>query len=334
MTDAETIALTTQQQQQPQVVIVPQNQNQQYYVPQNQNVQYVYAQPSQAGTNATGHQQNVQYVYATPQQQTTGGTTTYGYHQPRHQAPPEPNYDADDHDTSKDSDAADVNVVEWSNFKLPIPVNHATFMRKVWCTLVLQLIFTAGIIAMCMYVDEIREWVVANNWMWIVGLFGSICVLCALFPARTNYPLNLCLLFLWTSLMAYTVATVCAAYAEIGMADIVMQAFGITILVFLGLSLFSCQTKCNLMPLGMIAFCMLSVMFWWGMWAIIFGWYNSSGWALMFIIIFCLLIMFDVWRMCNMPAFEGDWILGAINLYLDVINLFLWILRFMALTQR
>ena len=187
---------------------------------------------------------------------------------------------------------------------------------------------------MCMYVDEIREWVVKNYWMWIIGLFGSICVLCALFPARNKYPLNICLLILWTALMAYTVAMVCAAYADIGMADTVMQAFGITILVFIGLSIFSCQTKCNLMPLGLVAFCMISVMFWWGLWAIIFGWYNTSAWALIFIIIFCLLVMFDVWRMCNMPVFdEGAWILGAINLYLDVINLFLWILRFMALTQ-
>jgi len=351
----ETVALTTQPQQ-PQAVVAA-NQNPYYgQAAAQQNVQYVYTQPT---VNAQG--QPVQYVYTQPagapqtqpQQQVIimqpndseiareaqkeeirqyqNQQHGYGHHQPNHQPPSqdkEPSYKYDD------GTDAEVQVVKWENFKLPIPLNHATFMRKVWCTLVLQLIFTAGMIAMCMYVDEIREWVVKNYWMWIIGLFGAIYTMCCLFPARNKYPLNLFLLFLFTAFMAYTVSMVCAAYAEIGMADIVLQAFGITILVFLGLSIFSCQTKCNLMPLGMIAFMMISVMFWWGLWAIIFGWYNTSAWALIFIIIFCLLIMFDVWRMCNMPVFdEGAWILGAINLYLDVINLFLWILRFMALTQ-
>ena len=60
-----------------------------------------------------------------------------------------------------------------------------------------------------MYVDPIRQWVLDNDWMWIIGLVGGICVLCALMGARNQWPLNIILLILWTALMAYTVAMVC-----------------------------------------------------------------------------------------------------------------------------
>ena len=44
-----------------------------------------------------------------------------------------------------DDEQAEVTVVKWDNFRLPIPVDHATFMRKVFLTLTLQLLVTAGI---------------------------------------------------------------------------------------------------------------------------------------------------------------------------------------------
>lgn len=322
MADAETQSLTAQQQQQQHVIVST------IQPAPNNNVQYVYAQPQA---------QNVQYVYTQPQQQQqqqhvvvipTDNQNEGGYHAPTHKL----NTDDDDTNEQQQGEASStIVIVKWENLKLPIPVNHATFMRKVWLTLVLQLIFTAGMIALCMYVDPIRLWVIHNYWMYWIGIIGSLFILCALFGARNKYPTNIILLCLFTLFMAYSVAMICASYASYGMADIVMEAFGITILVFLGLAIFSMNTKCNLMPLGMVAFMVLNVMMWWGLWALIFGWYNSSAWALMFIIIFCMLIMFDVWRMCNMPQFEESaWIMGACNLYLDVINLFLWILHCMA----
>ena len=36
-------------------------------------------------------------------------------------------------------------VVRWENYKMPIPLNHAKFMRKVFLTLILQLLVTAGL---------------------------------------------------------------------------------------------------------------------------------------------------------------------------------------------
>ena len=172
-----------------------------------------------------------------------------------------------------------------------------------------------------------------NYWVQWVGIFGSICILCALMnpETRNSSPGNICLLIFFTLFMSFMVGSICAIYATGYGPDLVMQAFGMTILIFIVLALFSCQTRCNLMPLGLLAVMLTSAVLWWGLFSLIFGWYNSSWMCLMFVIIFCLYILFDVWRMCNMPVFDPSlWIPAAINLYLDIINLFLWLLALLA----
>ena len=152
MADSEKVALTAQN---PQIVIVPSepegayNQNAQvvYQQPAVQNVQDVY-QPQMAGTTNTTTQPQVIYIQPTDsdvarqvQQQEIRqyeAHQPYG-HQPRHRIPSDP----DTTDPVGEQEAT-VDVVKWENFKMPIPINHAVFMRKVWCTLIFQLIFTAG----------------------------------------------------------------------------------------------------------------------------------------------------------------------------------------------
>eukprot|EP01083_Nonionella_stella_P019967 55413_1 len=235
----------------------------------------------------------------------------------------------------KDEQQATVIIVKWENYKQPIPVNHTRFIRRVFYTLSLQLLMTAAIIACCVYIESVRTWLVEHYWMYIVGIVANVCILCHLLLVVDVYPQNIIWLFIWTVTMAYTVGTICGAYATVFGAHMIMQALGITILTFLILALFSMQTKCNLYPLGLLAFMLINAMFFWGLWALIFGWYSSSAWALMFVIVFCLLIMFDVWRMMNMPIFdENAWIPASINLYLDIINLFLWMLRLLASSRK
>merc|ERR1719361_1602851 len=156
MADSEKQSLTAQQEQ-PQVIIDP------IQPPPSQNIQYVYT---------TQQQQPQQQIIVIPQTDSTIARQVqqqeinkyeagYGHHAPTHHLNTAP---ADTH--PQEGESSTIVIVKWGNLKLPVPLNHATFMRKVWLTLVLQLIFTAGMIAMCMYVDAIREWVVANYWMW------------------------------------------------------------------------------------------------------------------------------------------------------------------------
>ena len=51
------------------------------------------------------------------------------------------------------------------------------------------------------------------------------------------------------------------------------------------------------------------------------------------IIIFSIYLLYDLNRLYNEDDFEDDPILAAINIYLDIINLFLYILEFLKLTN-
>merc|ERR1712176_1077514 len=120
-------------------------------------------------------------------------------------------------------------------------------MRKVFLTLTLQLLVTAGIIACCVYIEELRDWIIINYWIYWVGIVGFVCIFCALMAAIDRHPVNILLLCVFTLFMGMMVGTLCAAYANQVGGDLVMQALGITILIFLALALFASQTKCNLM---------------------------------------------------------------------------------------
>ena len=52
----------------------------------------------------------------------------------------------------------------------------------------------------------------------------------------------------------------------------------------------------------------------------------SQVYALVGSVIFSLYIVFDTWLITKTLSYD-EYILGAINLYLDLINLFLFILR-------
>ena len=54
--------------------------------------------------------------------------------------------------------AAEIEVVKWENYRLPIPVDHARFMRRVLYTLCLQLLITTAVIACLIYIKPVREW--------------------------------------------------------------------------------------------------------------------------------------------------------------------------------
>merc|ERR1719229_680567 len=154
-------------------------------------------------------------------------------------------------EVTADGGGETVIVVMRRNVHMPIPLNHATFMRKVFLTLVIQLLVTAGIIACCVYIDELRDWIIMNYWVYWFGIIGFVCIFCALMFSIENYPVNILLLCVFTIFMGWMVGCLCAVYADALGGDLVMQAFGITILVFAALAIFASQTRCNLMPLGL-----------------------------------------------------------------------------------
>ncbi|CAM9540783.1 unnamed protein product [Discosporangium mesarthrocarpum] len=117
------------------------------------------------------------------------------------------------------------------------------FIRKVYGILTLQLFLTFGVSAFTVLYEPATRFVLANVWTVYLGFAFSIGLLIALMCYRQSYPLNTYLLGAWTLVEAYTIGVVCASYFTQGQGMVVVQAAGLTMAVFLGLTLFTFQTK-------------------------------------------------------------------------------------------
>ncbi|CAM9660851.1 unnamed protein product [Hapterophycus canaliculatus] len=232
-------------------------------------------------------------------------------------------------------------------------MSHAGFIRKVYGILAIQLLLTAAVAAVCVLNDSVRTSILANLWTVWVGFFASIGLLLCLLCYRDKYPLNMYLLATWTFVEAYTVGVVCAAYASQGQVrtfalfllplpwcagsfggsavdllqvnrssrngTIVVQAAGLTMAVFLGLTLFTFQTKIDFSFLGGALFASLWVLMLWGMVMAVFGFQQSYLYSLVGAIIFSLYILYDTSLLMNHLGYD-EYIVASISLYLDILK--------------
>ncbi|KAK0476695.1 UPF0005-domain-containing protein [Armillaria novae-zelandiae] len=168
------------------------------------------------------------------------------------------------------------------------------------------------------------EWVVSHSWSFYVPLFGTLVNLGFLYWKRHDHPLNLILLSTFTVLEAFTLGVVVAFYRT----DIVIQALLITLGVFIGLTLFTFQSKYDFEGMGpflfggLIALCMTGFV---GVF-IPFGRTMDLIYAIFGCLLFSGYVVYDTY-MINAKLSPDEYIMGSISLYLDFINLFLNILR-------
>lgn len=141
---------------------------------------------------------------------------------------------------------------------------------------------------------------------------------------RHSYPTNLLFLSAFTLLEAYTVSVVVSFYR----ASVVLNAVLLTAGIFVFLTAFACQTKYDFTSWMPYLFGAL-----WGL--IIFGFvsmflpYSNTAdliYAFLIAIVFSGYILVDTQLVLRKHHIEEE-IAAAISLYLDIINLFLAILR-------
>ena len=145
---------------------------------------------------------------------------------------------------------------------------------------------------------------------------------------KNAYPLNLGLLFVFTCCMSYTIGIVCVGYAAAGMQMLVVEAFAITSLIFIALTIFTMQSGYDFSFLGAILPILLFTLIIWGFFAMFAfpSFAFSQVYALLGTLIFSLYVLYDTHAITTYMSYD-DYVLGAISLYLDFINLFLMILQ-------
>jgi len=216
------------------------------------------------------------------------------------------------------------------DFKFGGVVSEATldirmqFVRKVYAILTVQLLATAVASCVSFWSTGYKQWIQSNQWMLWVSLFGSIGFMLLTFWKRKSYPTNLLFLSGFTALEAYAISVITSFYES----KIVIEALVFTLGIFVALTLFACQTKYDFTSWMPYLFGALWVLILFGFMAMFFP-ANSKvelAYGIIAALIFSGYILVDTQLVMRHYHVEEE-IAAAISLYLDIINLFLAILR-------
>ncbi|KAF9567939.1 UPF0005-domain-containing protein [Agrocybe pediades] len=216
------------------------------------------------------------------------------------------------------------------DFKYGVTVSESSpeirnaFIRKVYTILLCQITATAIVGGIISQSPSTIFWVQTHTWAFYVPLFGTLINLGLLFWKRHNHPWNLVLLSTFTLMEAFTLGISISFYQNI----IVLQALVITIGIFVGLTLFTFQSKYDFSGMGPFLFGSLIALCMTGLVGIFIPFSRTMD--LIFAIGGCLIfsgyVVYDTYNI-NKRLSPDEYIMGSISLYLDFINLFLNILR-------
>jgi len=204
------------------------------------------------------------------------------------------------------------------------PEIRSAFIRKVYTILLCQILATCIVGGAISQSHAAVFWVQTHSWALYVPMFGTLINLGVLYWKRHSHPLNFVLLSTFTLLEAFTLGVIVAFYDNI----IVLQALLITLGVFIGLTLFTLQSKYDFSGMGPFLFGALVALCMAGLINIFipFGRTTDLVFAIGGCLVFSGYIVYDTY-IINAKLSPDEFIVGAISLYLDFINLFINILR-------
>jgi len=205
------------------------------------------------------------------------------------------------------------------------------FIKRVYSILMVQLVITAVIISVFLFVDSVKGFVQQNRWFmwtsWGVAL-ACVIVLACCQSVRRTFPHNFVVLGVFTLCEGCMLGTITSFYEV----DAVLIAVGITAGVTLGLTLFAFQTKIDFTGCGAALFAMLIILI---IASIILAFLPASKYKMIGLgaagaVVFSLYLVYDTQLMMGgkhkYSLSPEEYIFAALNIYLDVINLFMYIL--------
>lgn len=197
------------------------------------------------------------------------------------------------------------------------------FLRKVYGILSVQLLATTLVASLFLLNESAKVFVQENSWMLLVSMLGTLGTLFALMWKRQETPTNYILLAVFTFMEAYAIGVIVTLYEK----TVVLEAFVLTLAVTGGLTLYTFQTKRDFTVHYGVLFSFLWLLILAGIIQVFFpGDLMERAIAIGGAALFSFFIIVDTQLMMHKLSPE-EYIMAAINLYLDIINLFLYILR-------
>lgn len=212
--------------------------------------------------------------------------------------------------------------VDVASCELPV---RQMFIRKVYLLLTLQIIATVFVGFVIRSNDTITQWCLSNIWLFFVSMFASIGFLIATNIKARSYPINLILLSGFTLFEAYTLGVACSMVES----SVILEALFLTMIVFVGLTLFAFQTKYDFISWQGFASMGVWLLIGWGFMFMFFP-NQSKGMEMVYgilgVAVFSVYIVIDTQEIMKTAHLEDE-IVSTIKLYLDIVNVFLYILR-------
>jgi len=217
------------------------------------------------------------------------------------------------------------------------------FVRRVYTILSTQLLLTVGIIVLFVGLSfsdfdataatDFGRTLLGSSWVLLVALLPVLLLLCFLFSVKNIYPINFVALFLFTAAEGALLGVLVVYYYAAGYGQQILIAGGITIGIFAVLTLFTMQTTVdfNYLGPGLVTFAFVLVF-----WSIFCLWLPGVGAfaaiqliSLFGALIFCGFIIYDTNMIMKYMGVD-DAIIAAIELYLDIVNLFVFLLAILS----
>ena len=203
------------------------------------------------------------------------------------------------------------------------------FITKVYGIIFFQLLITTIAVYISLVNEAIMKFMMQNNYVIFFSAISAIIVLLIMVCGKlTNVvPINYILLLIFTIFESITVAFVTVYYEPIS----VLSCAGLSMLIVFGLTMYACFTKTDFTMMGGFLFSCSIVLIFLGIIGLFFRSYfyqmflNSLG-----VLLMSVYLIFDTQLVIgkNSQLIKlDDYILGALNIYLDIINIFLKILR-------
>ncbi|XP_053207729.1 protein lifeguard 1-like [Panonychus citri] len=211
------------------------------------------------------------------------------------------------------------------------------FIRKVYGILSLQLLVTMGFVLAFTLSEEVKGFALKNSWLLFVALGFSLVSLITLAccGVHRTFPGNLVCLGIFTLSESVMIGFTTAFRRG----EIVLYAVIITAAIVLSLTLFAFQTKIDFTAFNGILFVCLMVFMLFGILAIFIKGkivmliYSAVG-ALLFSAYLVIDTQMIVGGSHKLQFSPEDYILGAITLYVDIINIFIHILQLLDIATR
>ncbi|XP_047444510.1 protein lifeguard 1 [Mugil cephalus] len=203
------------------------------------------------------------------------------------------------------------------------------FIRKVFCIVTLQLLFTFSVVCVFTFSSVVKEAVQTHLWAYLSSYIIFLVVAFSLQCFRSfsqRHPWNIVGLSVVTVSMSYMVGTVASFHNTAA----VVVTMGVTIAVTLAVIAFTAQTRYDFTIFYGVMLVLVVDLFMFGFFCtFLYSYMADIGYGCLGALVFSLFLVIDCQLVLGRGSYalsEEDYINAALNIYLDIILIFLYLL--------